>query len=233
MQHVANDALLAAPVPAAPPAAGPRIRTWHLFAALVVLSGVLMWVNKEFVMTREVYHNLLGEKLDAARIDENFDMLRQSARWGYLALPLLVWVRVALVAMLLQLFFLLFLVEVPVGKVFRAALWAYPALLYGTAVRLFLLVRTDASAIDQETLSFMPGSLAAFFPGLAEAGTASYSLLSLVSVWELLWCAVLFFALRKGSPRIGKLTAGMAVAGVWTLVAFFQWGIALYITGVR
>jgi hypothetical protein len=232
MEHVLTGGHVAAP--ATPQAAqGPRIRTWHLFAALVAASAVLMWVNKEFVMTREVYHAILGEQLEARRIDEQFDMLKQSAQWGYVFVPLITWVRLALVALLLQLFLLLFLAEVPLGKLFRAAAWAFPAMLYGMAVRMVMLMRLDPAAITKEQLSRMPGSVADMVPSLSEPGTPLYSLLSLVSFWEALWCGILFYALRKGAPKVSGLVAGAAVAGVWLVIVLFQWGITLYLTGVQ
>lgn len=220
--------------PPAPASHGrPALRTWHLFAVLAVLTAALMWVNQNWVMTRDVYHNLLGEQMEGGRIDEYFDVLHQSARWGYLAVPLVVAVRAGLVAALLQLFCLFFLVNAPIARLFRAALWAYPALLYGVAVRLFSLARTDPSQITRDALSNMPGSLPQLVPSLAEPGTALYAALSLVSIWEVLWCVALFLALKRVAGVKGRGTRVAAVGGVWTLLALFQWGITVYLTGVR
>ena len=44
-----------------------RLRTWQLFGLLVVASAVLAWAENEFVMTPEVYRNILGSQLDALR----------------------------------------------------------------------------------------------------------------------------------------------------------------------
>ncbi len=226
-----NDVLVTAPAAATP--ARPRIRTWHLFAVMVAASLVMAWVNKELVMTREVYHALLGTELEGDRIDRQFDMVQQTAKWGYVAIPAVVWLRIALVAMLAQLFLLLAAVEVPIRQVFRAACWAYPALLYGAAVRMFLLARAEPSSLTRESLSFVPGSLTAFFPTLAEPGTATHLLLTQVSLWEGLWCVLLYFALRRVAPRLGAGGALMTVAAVWTLIAAFLWGITLYVLGVQ
>lgn len=212
--------------------AGPRLRTWHLYVALVVLSAALAWVNKEYVMTRDTYHALLGDQLDSQRIDQHFDLVRQSARWGYLALPLFVWLRIALVAFLAQLFFLLFLVEIPIRRVFRAVCWAFPALLYGMAVRLFVLVRLGPGEVTRADLSRMPGSAADLFLDPSRHDTALYTLLSMVNAWELLWCGVLYFALRRVGDA-GRLATASVVAMVWGLIAVFQWGITLYLMGMQ
>lgn len=232
MELVNDGALpMAVPTPAAP--AGPVLRTWHLFAVLVVLTAALIWVNQNWVMTREVYQNLLGDQMDAARIDEYFDVLHHSSRWGYLSVPLVVGLRAGLVAALLQLFCLFFMVDAPIAKLFRSALWAYPALLYGAALRLFVLVRTDPTQITRESLAAMPGSVPELLPRLAEPGTPLYAALSLVSLWEVLWCIALFVALRRVGGVKGRGTRAAAVGGVWVLLALFQWGITVYLTGVR
>jgi hypothetical protein len=234
MELVTQEAPRLAPsVPTSAAPGRPALRTWHMFAAAVVLTAALMWINQNWVMTRDVYHNLLSDQMEAGRIDEYFDVLHQSARWGYVSLPLVVALRVGLVAALLQLFCLFFLAEAPIAKLFRAALWAYPALLYGVAVRLLVLARTAPEEITRDALSVTPGSLTALFPRLGEPGTPLYAGLSLVSFWEVLWCAALFLALRRVAGVRGWWTRAAAVGGVWTLLALFQWGITVYLTGVK
>jgi hypothetical protein len=52
-------------------------------------------------------------------------------------------------------------------------------------------------------------------------------MLSLVSVFELLWCAILVIALRRVA-RVSTVAAVSATVGTWTLLAVLQLAITSY-----
>lgn len=214
----------------APTAPEPGFRTWHLFAALTVASMLVAWVNTEWVMTREVYHTLLGAQLDAERIDRHFDFIRQTQKWGYLGVPLIVAIRAGLVALLVQTLALLFMVEVPFRKLFRAALIAFPATLLAAAVKAVWLLRLGPGEITEQSLEVVPGSLAAFLPGL-ETGTPVYYALSMLSFWEAIWVGLLAYGLRATGKMKTGAAAGVALT-VWLVTAFFMWGLSVYLSRV-
>jgi hypothetical protein len=225
--HSTSSESLAAPAAAPKPA----LRTWHLFALLSLAGIALAWANNEFVMTREVYHNVMGKQLDRDRIDAHFSLMQQMAAWGYAAVPLVLWVRIALVALTVQMLALLALKEIPFRQLFRAASWAFCGILYGTVVRVLWLVRLGPGEITEQTLAVTPGSVAALLMEPGQAGSLSYTLLSLLNGSELVWAAILAVCLVRGA-RVGKAGAVGLVACTWLLLALLQGGLAAYLSGV-
>jgi hypothetical protein len=208
-----------------------RVPTRYLFLLAVVASVALTWATNEFVMTRTVIHNLLGSQLDASQIDQNFDVTRGYTVWGYLLLPLVLWARIALVALFVQMVGLLATAELPFRGAFRAATWAFFGLLYGNVVRVVWLLRLGEGNIDAAALNVTPGSLAHFLMPAQESPSLVYNLASLLNPWELIWALILFFALRA-TGRIRTAGAAGLVAVVWTLLALFQIGVVAFMAGL-
>ncbi len=205
-----------------------RLRTWQLFGLLVVASAVLAWAENEFVMTPEVYRNILGSQLDAERIDAQIDMMSRFRGWGYLTIPVMLWLRVAFIALLVQMFCLLGTIEIPFGRLFRIAAVAFIADLVGSANRLVWLARQGPSAIDVATLGVMPGSIAALFLEPPQGASGFYTVLSQVNGVELGWVGLMVLGLM-GTRRVGTGGAVLVTGGVWALVTFLQFAVAMYV----
>ncbi len=203
------------------------LRTWQIFGLLVVASAVLSWAENEFVMTPKVYHNILGSQLDAERIDAQIDMLSRFRGWGYLAIPVTLWLRVAFIALLVQMFCLLGTIEIQFGRLFRIAAVAFIADLVGSANRLVWLVRQGPSAIDAATLGVMPGSIAAIFWEPPQGASGFYTALSQVNMFELGWVGLMVMGLT-GTRRVWSAGAVLVAGGVWALVTFLQFAVAMY-----
>ena len=207
-------------------------RTWQLFLLLVCAALALSWYQRDFIMTREVYHHLFGDRVGAERIDDHFDQLRQTAKWGYLAVPVFVGLRVGFVAILVQLYALLVLQELRLSLLFRAACWAYPALLYGMLVRTIVLARVGADRIEIPDLSFVPGSVSAFLLDASEYRSWMYNLLNFFNPSEVLWCAALYIALRTAGRLGSPLRIGLVLA-VWSTTTLLQWGTTMFLVTIR
>ncbi len=203
------------------------LRTWQIFGLLVVASAVLSWAENEFVMTPEVYRKILGSQLEAERIDAQIDMLSRFRGWGYLAIPVTLWLRVAFIALLVQMFCLLGTIEIQFGRLFRIAAVAFIADLVGSANRLVWLVRQGPSAIDAATLGVMPGSIAAIFWEPPQGASGFYTVLSQVNMFELGWVGLMVLGLT-GTRRVGTAGAVFVTGGVWALLTFLQFAVAMY-----
>jgi hypothetical protein len=208
-----------------------RFGTWQLFGLLVVASAVLAWAENEFVMTPEVYRNILGSQLGAERIDAQIDMLSRFRGWSYLTIPGMLWLRVAFIALLVQMFCLLGTIEIRFGRLFRIAAIAFISNLVGSANRLVWLVRQEPSAIDAASLGVMPGSIAAFFLETPSGASGFYTVLSQANVFELGWVGLMVLGLT-GTRRVGTTGAVLVTGGVWALVTFLQFAIAMYMQHV-
>ncbi len=207
------------------------LRTWQLFGLLVVASAVLAWAENEFVMTPEVYRNILGSQLEAERIDAQIDMLSRFRGWGYLTIPVMLWLRVAFIALLVQMFCLLGTIEIRFGRLFRIAAIAFIADLVGSANHLVWLVRQGPLAIDAATLGVMPGSIAGFFLERPQGASGFYTVLSQVNMFELGWVGLMVLGLT-GTRRVGTAGAVLVTGGVWALVTFLQFAVAMYMQHV-
>ena len=146
--------------------------------------------------------------------------------WGYLATPLILLVRLTAVALTLQLFLLLAR-DVPFRKVFLATAWAQVAMCAAGIERAFYLALLPSSDISQATLWVMPGSLASLVLYPEDIQRPVYAMLSMISVFELLWCAILVIVLRRVA-RVSIVAAVGATVGTWTLLAALQLAITSY-----
>jgi hypothetical protein len=215
---------------AAAPAAPWRPYTWQLLALVVALTLVVLWFYQHKVLTREAYQAILGDRLETWRIDDLLASRQRAAIWGYVLTPVVVAARVAFVACFVQLLLLFILVEVPLGRLFRAATLAYLALLYGQAMRVVLLARMDTADLSERVLGRMPASVSALFLDPARHGEALYALGSMLNGFELLWCVVMAWALASTLRLCPAVAAGVTLAA-WCLMTALQWGLAVYLLG--
>ena len=216
-------------LPQSMPLAVPRVRRtgWWLLVALTLITVGTAWFIDEAIFTRDVFHQLLDGRLDSNRVDAQFDFVRQIQRWGYVATPLLLLIRLTVVALTVQLFLLLS-EEVAFGRVFLATAWAQLAVCAAGISRVVYLVMLRPGEISQATLAVIPGSLASVLMYPQDHQQPLYALLSLTSVFELAWCVILFVALRQ-IARVARRPALVATAGVWTLLATLQWALTWYV----
>ncbi|HEY8176044.1 MAG TPA: hypothetical protein VIF32_10145 [Gemmatimonadaceae bacterium] len=199
-----------------------------LFAGASAATVIIGWFTNEYVLTRSTYHQLLDARLAASRVDAQFDFMQQVAIWGYLAAPVVLAIRLVVVAMTAQLFLLLFR-DVPFRVVFRAACWAYAALCAAFAARAVYLYLLPPELINQGSLQIIPSSLASVLMYSEDFRSPLYSLLNLLNVFELAWCVIFYQLIR--SPRDEGVTARAALtatAGTWVLLATLQWAFSAY-----
>jgi hypothetical protein len=218
---------MSAPHAVALPAPRHSLGTLWLLAAVAAITVVLGWVTNEYVLTRDVYHQMLDARLDADRVDAHFDFVRQVQIWGYLATPVVVALRLLVVAMTVQLFLLLS-ADVPFRVVVRAACWAYVAVCAGVATRTVWLLLLPTADISAATMHVMPGSLASVVMFPQDYQNPLYSLLSLVNVFEVAWCGLMYLTLRA-DDRVPAGPAVVATAGTWTLLSTLQWAFTAYL----
>lgn len=209
----------------------PRLRTWHLFAILAGVNVLQLAYFNEFVLTREVYASIMGAGADPSTMEQYFRFTNRLARWGYLASPLLLGARVALVVLIVQFTLLLFLIELRFDRIFRTACWAYFPVLYGAAMQSLWLHRRGAANLSPEHFQYMPASLSSLVFGLPGATNRFYTLLNAVNVFELAWCAIFVVGLTQAT-KLKPAAAAALVGGVWACVNLLKWGIALFASGM-
>ncbi|MEP6619151.1 MAG: hypothetical protein ABJE47_07550 [bacterium] len=218
-----NDSLAVA----VPRPASFRFQTWHIFTLVTCATVGLAWFTNEHIVTREVYHRLLDGRLEAARIDRNFDVFRQTATWGYYATPLLLALRIAFVTLVLQLFLYLFGAnEIAFSALFRTTTLGYVAFLWEASMRALYLASIDIARVDMASFSLVPNSLASLFRGSLDAKSPLYSFLSLLNVYEAAWIGAVIFMLAD-MCRVRRRLAILVVMATWGLLTSIQWIVAV------
>ncbi len=88
-------------------------------------------------------------------------------------------------------------------------------------------MRQGPSAIDAATLGVMPGSIAAIFWEPPQGASGFYTVLSQVNMFELGWVGLMVLGLTA-TRRVGTAGAVLVTGGVWALLTFLQFAVAMY-----
>jgi hypothetical protein len=195
----------------------PPVRARELFLLLCAAMIAVAFYSNEVVMTREVFHSVLGGQLDSARIDVQYDLMRRWSILGYVLAPLLLALEMGTLALTTQLCVLLAGADVSLAKLFRLALLAHFPLVAESAVRTFWLGSLPASAVTMGTLNMVPWSLANAVLEPSSAHTAGYAFASAVNPGEAAWGVIMAEGIVRSSglsrPRSGLIVLGMWIAG--------------------
>lgn len=190
-----------------------HIETRQLYLSICIIAVIVSIAFQKFIMTQEVYYSLYGSQMEEYRIDDLIKFTEKFQVWGYIATPLLVWLRIAFVAFLIQLPFMLKYIEIPFNEVFRIAAFAFIVLLSADIVRFFYLYFLPPESITPESLTITPLALTNLL-NKANYSDIAYSILSKINVFEFVWGYVVYRGLYK-TGKIIKLDAMIVVLGVW------------------
>ena len=187
-----------------------RLRTQSVWPMLAIMSAIWMalsFYSNERVLTPQVLAHLAaqggGMEMTAGQVDD-----LQRLEWlSYGLLPLFLALRIALTALVLQLFTMLLSAEIAYRELLRASLWGFGAVLYGMFVQ---TVRLDLIGPDLtiSELSVVPDSLAALIWNPAPT----------LTIHGLLWIGIIFTYFRfecRFAPRRALL---VPLAG-WTTIS--------------
>ena len=207
------------------------LKTWQLFLLILFANLIISWIYNEFIVTREVYHSLFSEQLEARRIDEYFDFTRKLSLWGYLFQPLLFWLQITFFALLIQTPLMLVFIEIPFRQIFRIVLIASLATMALSIVQILRLSFYAPSELTQTVLNVVPLSLTTFIDASSYPKTAIF-VLNKFSLFELAWCVLLYKGLVATS-KIKRDSVLLLVFGIWIVLLLFQWGLVAYFAGVN
>jgi hypothetical protein len=208
----------------------PYVRPWQIYLCWVALTIAIGWFAQHSVLTRELYHRLLGGQLEASRIDALFDAAQTTSMWGYLMAPLSVAIRCAFVTMVLQLVLLIDGVETPSMRIGRVVLIAYGTVVWQQATKVAYLATLRSDQISNAVFSVTPGSVNALLP-ISDYQSPLFALLGAVSGFELVWVVTVSWGLARVVPmQFPK--AFVRTFGVWTTLTLLFWSINWYVTHV-
>lgn len=203
------------------------LKTAHIFLFIVTALLIDTWVTQNHIMTRQVYHNLLGEQLEAYRIDMFYGMIKKLSVWNYVVLPLVTFLRILFVALLIQLPLVLKFIDVPFSHLFRIATIAFLPLLTLLLIKTVWLLQYPRHSLDAEALSFVPLSLAGFMDA-SHYSRHVVGFLANFNLFEISWCVIIALLLPKAA-KIKKSDAALLVLFIWTVIIVFRFVLVLYL----
>lgn len=204
-----------------------NLKNWHLFIFIICMYLINILVMNKFIMTREVYQILLSDKMESYRIDDYYEMLKRFSIYSYLAIPLIIWLKITFIALLLQTPIMLKNIEVSFKEMFKiAAIANIPYIVLGIA-RNAILILTPKGNYTNELLSFTPGSITNLLKR-ENYNEAAYSFLSNVNIYEALWILLIYLGLKRLN-KIERTDAFFIASGVWLGLTALQFGLILYL----
>jgi hypothetical protein len=182
-------------------------------------------------MTRDVYHNLLSEKMEAYRIDDYFNFVRKISIWSYIIAPLLLWIKITFYTLLIQFPLVLKFIDIPFKKLFRIVSFAQIPVLISGFIKIIWLFQYKPYQITEKTLALTPLALTNLINSSLYPKT-TIILLSNINVFEMIWCIIVVKGLAA-TEKIKKIDAFLLVLGVWSLILVLQWALLMYFTKVN
>lgn len=201
--------------------------TWQLFLLMVVSVMIIYGVTQNFIMTNEAFISLYSDRLDVDTINQLYLIGLKYSIWGYLFIPLLLFLRIFLVTSLLQFSFVVRWKNIQFKTLFRIVLIAFSALLLGMMVKTTYLITIPAESLSIENMSYIPISIANFLKP-SNYSSATFGFLSSLNLYELGWCLLIYFQfIEKGIAD--KIEAMVTIIMAWGLIAGFSWGLSAYL----
>lgn len=212
--------------PAVAAAPWPHLKTRYVFLILLLCEISVSWYYQTQIMTQDAYYALYGDRLDAQRIEDMFDLLKQFRLWGFGMIPLFVWFRVAFIALLLQMPLVFRFIDIPFRDLFRLVTVASFLFVAFELLRLLYLLSIPSTMMTLQDLSWMPLSLAGL-PALDPEARGALAFLSHFNVFEIGFLLLLYVGLVK-TRKLKKLDAGLVVFLMWMMIIIMHWILTLY-----
>jgi hypothetical protein len=199
---------------------------WRLLGAMCAIwMGLSLYANK-FVLSPQVLEHLTVRAGGMVLTPDQVEDLQHLELLSYGLLPVLLTLRVASTALVLQLITMLSNAEFSYRRLFRASLWGFTVVLYGVfgqTLRLDLL----GADLTMWGLSVVPDSLAALIMSPPHAASIGYAALSLLNLHGLLWIGILFAYFRL-ECRIVPSTALLIPLCAWAIISCAQLGLQAF-----
>ena len=204
-----------------------KLKTWQLFIVLTVINIMVLFILNKFILMREVYYSLLSSRVEISRIDDYFNMINKFRIWGYLIAPVILWLKIMVVALLIQLPLMIKFIEIPFKQLFRIVAWANISMVILAFIQIIYLWNIQASQFRQNTLSFIPLSLMNLFNSLHFTAAAK-GFINSINVFEFIWLFIIYKGLSN-TGKLEKIDSAILASGVWVGIAIFDFALLTYL----
>ncbi len=196
--------------------------------------GVTLYTN-ERVLAPEVMADVVQRTTGVETPVDQLEQLRRQGRWAYPLLPVLLAIRVGVAGLVLQLVAILMAHPLRYVEAFRAGLWGFGAVTYGTFIRMLRLDLLPAGSLTRAELLTVPDSLAVLLPGPGlkpgPATTVLSATLSTLTLHDALWIGIVTACLMRLPGLEGRRAFTIALVA-WGITALARVGAQVFMASV-
>lgn len=189
------------------------IETWQLYLLITGLTLIISLAFQKIIMTQEVYYSLYGSQMEEYRIDDLIRFIKKFQIWGYIATPLFIWLRLAFVAFLIQLPFMIKYIEIPFNEIFRITAFAFLVMICADIVRFFYLFFLLKESITADALMMTPLAITNLL-NKNNYSEIAYLFLDKINLFEFIWCYIVYRGLYR-TGKINKIDSLLVVMSIW------------------
>ena len=198
------------------------IANWQIFAALLGINILLIWLVRAQVLRSEFIYQLFQEQIEMTRLDDQLELWRGWFNLNFILVPLALFLKLCFVTFVLQ-FPLLFLLEdVAYRDIFRVAMIAQLAMLAAAIIQVVILYLKPPLAPDMENLGRMPLSLAGLTGQYSSLSIPARTIINRFNLFELIWCLIVYYKL-KSLITMKSVDLVILVSAVWIFLLILQW----------
>jgi len=172
-----------------------RIEIRYYFFLIVLLYVLVSFVTNEYLITDDQYYRTLGEQLSINQIDELLDLKEKWSWLGYLLVPLIISIKIFLVATVLKIGAFLGDIHIRFSQFFHAAILAEMVFVVALIVKTVWLFINGSNTDLTYIQSFYPLS-AINLVNYKEIASWSVYAIQVLNLFELLYWFVLAFILK-------------------------------------
>lgn len=206
------------------------LKNWQLFVIIAGVYIVISLISDKFIMTRETMSALMSDTMEIDRIDDNFELLSKLRVYTYLALPFILWLKITIVALLLQTILVLKNIEATFSATFRISAIATISFVLAAAVKTSVLLVTPQSSYTFALISSIPGSITSILPS-GNYSAAAMSFLNSINLFELSWITLMVLGLKK-IFRMEIIDAVLVSFPLWLGLTVLQTGLIYYLNNI-
>jgi hypothetical protein len=178
-----------------------QFKSRYLFLLVCLFLVFLSFVSQTFILTEDIFFNLLGEQMAYEKVQELIDN-QQRWQWvGYLTIPLIYFLKLSLLSLSLMIGVVFLGVKLNFKQLFRVALLAEFVMLIPTFIKIAWFIFIDTEYTFEEVNYFMPLSLSNLFEAGELAIYWAYPL-QIANVFELIYWLSVWLNMDWQEPQV-------------------------------
>lgn len=207
-----------------------NIKTKHIFIFILLLQISTYYFTRKYIMTREFYIKLLGDRLTMDMIDTQMKISAKFALWGYIFIPVIILFQITFHALLIQFPLLLKLIDIPFKKLFRLSAFAILPFSLLNILKTYRIYQLPADNISQKALAFTPFSINSIInPGFYDKNV--YQFLGSFHLFWLIWLFILYRGLSI-TKKVNKIDSVLYPLCIFLFIILLKYGLSSYLTKI-